>query len=314
MEIARCTLNFYEIKGIRILGEIMKQRIDIKWSKEKLDSFLKEKYGYGIWEFELSLYQTYVMYSHGLRIRYDILEGKRIRQLRNLKRRILELIDKYLSDINFYKYSLKGTLPKNLTGISKWTSENREKFIRKKFKIEQLFFIVDELIEHQIMFEALSEMDALLWGVEWPMRLKPPNFLILIWSSAMKKGKKPDWINMENLLNWFSKNLDEVNILDFFGLEKCNAPSSETLRLTRNKYKSSKYDKLASSIYMNNFKNVKEKKRKYPKIINAIKVLYGGKSGMDDEVVQGFHDIISCLVTLFPDYFGPFDDIQTAHN
>lgn len=292
----------------------MKQKIDIKWSKEKLDCFLKEKYGYGIWEFELSLYKTYIMYYHGLRIKEYILQDKRIRQLRNLKRRILELIDNYLSDINFYKYSLKGTLPKNLTGISKWTSENREKFIIKNFKIEQLFSIVDELIEHQIMFEAISEMDALLWGVEWPMRLKPPNFLILIWSSAMKKGKKPDWINMENLLNWFSKNLDEVNILDFFGLEKCNAPSSETLRLTRNKYKSSKYDKLANYTYINTFKNVKEEKKKYPKYINMIKLLYGGEKEMDNETVQGFHDIVSCLIAFYPDYFGPFDDIQKAHN
>ena len=292
----------------------MKQRIDIKWSKEKLDSFLKEKYGYGIWEFELSLYQTYVMYSHGLRIRYDILEGKRIRQLRNLKRKILELIDKYLSDINFYKYSLKGTLPKNLTGVSKWTKENREKFIIKKFKIEQLFSIIDLQIEHQIGFAAIAEIDALLWGVEWPIRLKPLNFVLLIWSYTMKRRKNVDWINMGELLSWFSNNVKERNLSNFFDFDKGDSYLPGKLRLSKNKYKSSKYDKLASSIYMNNFKNVKEKKRKYSKIINTIKFLYGGKSGMDDEVVQGFHDIISCLVALFPDFFGPFDDIQTAHN
>lgn len=282
----------------------MKQRIDIKGSKEKLDSFLKKKYGYGIWEFELSLYQTYIMYFHGLRIRYHILEEKRIRQLRNLKRKILELIDKYLSDINFYKYSLKGTLPKNLTGISKWTSENRDKFIIKNFKIEQLFSIIDLQIEHQIAFESIAEIDASLWGIESPMRLKPSNFLILIWSYAMKERNKVDWINMEKLLSWFSNNVKETDLSNFFDFDKGDSYQPETLRLSRNKYKSSKYDKLANYIYINTFKNVKEEfKKKYPGFINTIKLLYVGEKAMDDEAIQGFNDLISCLVALFPDYF-----------
>jgi len=283
----------------------MKQRIDRKGSKEKLDSFLKEKYGYGIWEFELSLYKTYVMYYHGLRIKEYILQAERIRQLRNLKRKTLELIDKYLSEINFYKYSLKGTLPKNLTGISKWTSENRDKFIIKNFKIEQLFSIVDELIEHQIMFETISEMDALLWGVEWPMRLKPLNFVVLIWSYAMKKRNKVDWINVGELLSWFSKEAKETAFSNFFDFDKEDSYLPGTLRLARNKYKSSKYDKLANYIYINTFKNVKEEKKKYPKYINMIKLLYGGGKEMDSETVQGFHDTVSCLIAFYPDFFQP---------
>ena len=37
-------------------------------------------------------------------------------------------------------------------------------------------------------------------------------------------------------------------------------------------------------------------------------------SPMDDEAIQGFHDVVSCLIALYPDFFQPpLDNIQKAH-
>lgn len=284
----------------------MNQEIDVRWDKEKLNSFLKQTYGYGIWEFELSLYQIYIMYFHGLGVRAQGLVEKRIKQLENIKRKILELMDKFLTDINFYRNSLKAMHAKNLTGISKWTTENREKFIIKNFKIEQLFSIINKQIQHQMTFEAMSEIDGSVWGVESPMRLKPLNFLVLVWSYAMKKGKKVDWINMENLLKWFSKKAKNPALSSFFEFDKGERYPPEILRLSRNKYKNSKYDKLAHYIYKSLFKDAKEELRKeYPEIINRLKLLYVAEKPMDTETLLGFHDLSSCLAALFPDFLKP---------
>jgi hypothetical protein len=281
----------------------MKQRIEISFTREELNSFLNRRYGYGIWEFELSLYQTYIMYYHGLRLRAYIFETERISKLKGIKRKILELIDNYLSDINFYKYSSKGTLYKKVTGISKWTTEKRAKFIIKNFKIEQLFSIIDELIEHQIAYMAASEFDASLMGVESPMRLKPLNFLVLIWSYAMKERNRVDWINMEQLLLWFSKEFENTDLSYFFDFKKKDSYPPEKLRLSRNKYRNSKYDELANYIFINFFKNAKKKfKKEYPKIINWWELMYVGGKMMDEETLLGFKDVMSCLYALFPDF------------
>ena len=278
-------------KRVRILAKIMKQRIDIKGSKEKLDSFLKEKYGYGIWEFEFSLAYTHGLFSEKEDQEIHKFIEKRVQKLESIKRKIIELLDDFLIEINFYDLNNK----LNFTKTTKWTPQKRANFIIKNYKLSQFSSVIDgQIKKYKDRRSLLNEEPPLVPFTVHPIYLKPINLVVLIWSYAMKKGKKTDWINMENLFNWFSKNLDEVNILDFFGLEKCNAPSSETLRLTRNKYKYTKYNILAIFIFRLFFKEKRVKdegKEKFPKpLIETEEFLKGSYKGIKNK--QLFLDVL----------------------
>jgi len=90
-------------------------------------------------------------------------------------------------------------------------------------------------------------------GGSLPLYLKPLNLVVLTWSYVMKTGKKVDWINMENLINWFSRNIGQTKVLDFYAIRKCDSPPSEILRFTRNKYKNTLNDSWAKNIFISSF-------------------------------------------------------------
>lgn len=284
-------------KRVRILAKIMKKRIDIEWSKEKLDSFLKEEYGYGIWEFEFILAFTHGLFSEKEDQEIQKFIEKRVQELESIKSKIIELLDDFLIEINFYDLNNK----LNWTKTTKWIPQKRANFIIKNYKLSQFFSVIDgQIKKYKDRRSQMNEEHPLVPYPIHPIYLKPINLVVLTWSYAMKKGKKTDWINMENLLNWFSKNLDEVNILDFFGLEKCNAPSSETLRLTRNKYRCTRYDILAiiNLILFFKEKRVKnEGKEKFPKpLIETEEFLKGSYKGIKNK--QAFLDVYCSILDL----------------
>jgi len=279
-------LIFTESKGIRILGEIMKQRIDIEWSKEKLDPFLKEKYGYEVWDFEfffINLFHFYDVAKEPLR-EHQFME-KRINRLKNIKRRIIELLDDFLIEINFYENDKLISKKNNI-----WTPQSKENCIIKNFEIGTLLSVIDTLIQtfkeldSRLYDESVSircketlrklrkvlskenfiikdpEIGTLLSEIDrlFQINIKPQALLILTLSYVMQAGKKVDWINMKILLNWFSIKFDEIGILDFFGMEKCKVPSVNILRFTRNKYKNTKYNYYARRLFAITFENAKE--------------------------------------------------------
>lgn len=269
----------------------MKQEIKTNFSEEELDSFLKERYGYGIWEFEFSLAYTHGLFSEKEDQKIQNFIENRVQKLESIKRKIIELLDDFLIEINFYNLNNK----LNFTKTTKWIPQKRANFIIKNYKLSQFFSVIDEQIKkYKDRKSLLNEEPPLVPFPIHPIYLKPINSVVLTWSYAMKRGKKIDWINMENLLNWFSKKLDEVNILDFFGLEKCNAPSSETLRLTRNKYRNTKYNFLAIFIFMLFFKKKRVKdegKEKFPKPLNGVdEFLKGSYKGIKNK--QVFLDVL----------------------
>lgn len=247
----------------------MKQEIKNNFTEEELDLFLKNRYGYGIWEFEFSLAHVYDLYNEKKEKKIFQFIERRVQQLENIERKIIELLDDFLIEINFYK--LNNML--DLTRNAKWTQQRRTDFIIKHYKLSQFFSVIDGQIKIYKNRKSLMEDESLpLVPFQiHPIYLKPLNLLVLIWSYAMKRGKKVDWVNMKNLLNWFSKKLDELDMLDFFGLEKHNAPSNETLRLSRNKYKKTKYDFIAKLTFHIFFQKAKEEgKERFPKPLDEL--------------------------------------------
>lgn len=231
----------------------MKQRIKINFTEEELDSFLKEKYGYGIWEFEQSLLEVFTWHISKKEEKVFQFIEKRIKQFENLKRKITELLDDFSSEIDLYRL-YNGLKPAE---IIKWTPSERKKFIIKKFKLSSFNSVINKLIKRYQEHTSYMKEDA-LEPAQFRMHLKPINLVILIWSYFMRRGSKVDWINMEILLNWFSKKLDRIGVLDIFKWEKEYAPSPDILRLVRNKYKKTKYYVLAKNVF-NNLKESPEK-------------------------------------------------------
>lgn len=252
----------------------MKQLIDSDFTKEELDSFLKKRYGYGIWEFEFSIANIIMFYSEKNLPKFSQFIENRIKRLENMKNKVIELLDDFLSDVNFYKLNKDI----RLTEITSWTPKNRYDFIIKGYQLSDFFSIIDNQISLYQSREVSGAWEkfgnSTIFPPElrvFPPRLKPLNLLLLIWSYAMKRGKKVDWINMENLLNWFSKTLNEIEALEFIGMEENEAPFTEILRLTRNKYKKSKYD-IFAKVQFDLFFNIKkdEGKERYPKPLDDL--------------------------------------------
>ena len=224
-----------------------------------------QKYGYGFWDFEFFFVYLFLFYYADKEpLREQQFMEKRIIRLKNIKRKIIELLDDFLIEINFYKYDELISKKNNI-----WTPQNKENFIIKNFEIGALFSVIDELIQtfkeldsrwhddssrihskealcklRKVLSKEnfiiknpeiailLSDIDRLI-----QINIKPKALLILTLSYVMQTGKKVDWINMKILMNWFSIKFDEIGILDFFGMEKCKAPSANILRSTSNKYK-----------------------------------------------------------------------------
>jgi len=242
----------------------MKQRIESNFTEEELDSFLKKRYGYGIWEFEFNLAYIYGIYQERKKQKvYKFIE-ERIQRLENIKSKIIVTLDDFLNEIKFYELSNEFIFKSKI----KWTPQNRTDFIIKHYKLNQFFSVINKQIDRLKGRKSYMENESpeIPTQILEPIYLKPLNLVILIWSYAMRRGSKIDWVNMQNLLNWFSKKLDEKGILDFFGFEIYNAPSTEILRLTRNKYRNTKYGiyaKLDFVLFFNVRKD--EGKRRFPK-------------------------------------------------
>jgi len=239
----------------------MKQRIEINFTEKELDSFLKKKYGYAVWDFEYFFVNLFLLYYFKEPVKVHQFIEKRINRLKNIKRRIIELLDDFLIEINFYKFYKLISGENNI-----WTPQNKENFIIKKFELCTFFSVIDSAIQ------IIKELDSRWYnGKELLLNIKPKTLVILTLSYVMQTGKKVDWINMKNLINWFSIKFDEIGILDFFGMEKCKAPSADILRFTRNKYKNTKYNIYAKYLFAYTLATAKEYERdEIPRPLNEL--------------------------------------------
>lgn len=245
----------------------MKQIIETSFTRNEVDSFLKKRYGFGIWEFDHSLVYIYSLYFEKKEKKVFHFIEKRIRKLEDIKRKIIELIDDFSADMNLYKLHNEF----ESTRIIKWTPKERYKFIAEKYKLSSFYSVINRLIKKYKEHGSYLKKDGTSKIINFRVYLKPINLAVLIWSHAMKRGKKVDWINMENLLNWFTKKLNEMGMLSFYEFNNGCAPLFETLRMTWNKYKNTKYDSLSKSIFLTFFKIAKDEgKEKFPKPLNEL--------------------------------------------
>lgn len=244
----------------------MKNRIDVNWSKEELDHFLNDNYGYGLWEFENSFAIIFTLFAKNVEIKLIRYIEDRIKQLEAQKEKTIVSLDDFLEKANFYKLKKEY----GQTKTQRWTPESRRKFIIENYKLNPFFSIIDEQIEtirnHR---EDLLNRDPDL--ARSHNRMNPINFLALVFSHSMKRGDQVDWINMEILFNWFSKLLKERNLLDFFGNKDGSSPSHTALRLTGIKYKDKRHGINAKMHFNFFFRIMKDEiKQNFPKPMEDI--------------------------------------------
>jgi hypothetical protein len=112
--------------------------------------------------------------------------------------------------------------------------------------------------------------------------------LILTWADAMKRRGVVSYINMSRLITWFSKNLENKILKDFFSFNAAKDYTQEALRLIYHRYKRSRYNQIAEYNYKAIFLRDDNKKNQYPRIEKTIEFLY--LSGSDDSIenwIQG---------------------------
>ena len=234
--------------------------IDINSTDKEIDEFLKEKYGYGLWEFSHSLYT--IVHLYGLRdLKKEIKTlQEKINKYTSAKRKLIENIDQFLIDTDIWKVMKKIHPDENI----KWTTNHRKKFIMKHFSLNPYFDTVNELIEsikRRIKYLEIVGYKGII------LRIEPRNLIILVWSFAMKKGEKEEDIDFKNiqiLLNLFSERKGWRNYF-----KKTELISEKTPELTHNKYikyaKDKKYKDFAFLIYFLCFEDITEElKRIFP--------------------------------------------------
>jgi hypothetical protein len=232
----------------------MIKNISVKSSQKEIDEFLKERYGYGIWNFIYCMYWVATLYNlDKSREEINLLKDK-ANKLESAKVRLVENIDQFLIDTDIWKGIKRGYPEQEI----KWTPKNREKFITKNFNLSRFFKIIDDRIEkinQRIKFlEIYSKFSAK------KLRITPRNFVILIWSHVMVKSEKEgdiDFKNISVLLNWFSRN---KNWRSFF--KSTQSISPKTPELTYNKYikfsKNKDYHSLSTCLYIDCFIDISD--------------------------------------------------------
>jgi len=226
----------------------MSKKIDVNWSREKLDAFLQDNYGHGISEFRVSIFFSYTLYYFSDAIRIQRYYSKRIKEITQLENKIISLIDDDLNKIGFYENTAESPLFEQVTGISKWTTNDRKNFIEKYFKLGDLINIFEQQKNLYCRIMSQLEIDGVFHGVETSIGPKPIKLLILTWANAMRRNKAISWINMSRLISWFSKNLENQRLKDFF-FNSPEAYTPETLKMNYHRYRKSYYDEISAYNY-----------------------------------------------------------------
>jgi hypothetical protein len=220
-------------------------RIDINWSKEELNNYLKKNYGYEYWNFANSVFWIDHMFEskkNDLLISYY---KKRISLLEITGKKVMQIFDDLLTKINFYKTDMLFENKKDMDNSeSRWSTKKRQEFIIKCFNLEKTMSVIKRITkQYQRQYFVDREQR------KFKARIKPLNFLILVWSHALTKNNRIEWSNLESLLKWFRRDLYNVEILGENEMENSEIPSEERMRYIHNRYKGTMLEKVAKSIF-----------------------------------------------------------------
>jgi hypothetical protein len=243
------------------------QMIDPNFSVIEVDKFLKEKYGYDIWNFLYSIFEMKLLYEIVDQKKEIKVIRKNINRLKSEKKKLIENIDFFMINTSAWD-EMKNQYPE--TNI-KWTPNNKNKYIIEHFNLNDIFTHINQRI---IVMNRKIEFLKLYGPSITRLRISPINFIILIWSYVMTTGEKDDDVDFENiaaLLNWFLVNLKLKNIFKDSSLISTNTP-----KLTYNKYrkysKKGYYDGLAYYHFILCFPDIAEPlKQFFPNPIDLVK-------------------------------------------
>lgn len=189
-----------------------------------------------------------------------------IDKLLGAKRKLIEEIDQFFIKTGIWE-ALKRELSSNAPPL---TVPIKEKYIHKRFQLDQFFDPIEKKIDFcKNAIEILKRYGVNLLSI----RIKPKNFVILLWANVMKNKKgKIDFKNMQLLFNWFLKTRGWSSY--FSG---CPSISANTPKLTYNKYvtfaKNDMYDDLAFVMYIDCFFDITDLlKRMFPNPLDYMKI------------------------------------------
>lgn len=254
----------------------MKVKIDPRWPEIKLDSFLLENYGFSLIRYRLSATYIYVCYVYSTGCRVQKLIQSRIRKLDKLETIFISQVDKYLEEVDFYTTCLSSTAFMHNSGFSKWPAAGRKEFIKNRFDLTGL---LNSLAQMKLLYTkqiASLEITGAFHGIEIPIRIYPFNHLLLVFCQSMKRHSKIDWINIALLFDWFSSNVKEKLLCNFYSLNRAQLPDESTLRLVYNKYRKTPSYSFAKECFEIIFRN-NASDEKLSDIDNKYKTAYIGK-------------------------------------
>ncbi len=290
----------------------MRERILKTWTREKLDQFLKGACGHGYAYFELSFLSIYILFQY-LNVRaksYPMIQKERQR-LSKLRRQLIEIFDEYLNGIEFYSNSPSSEVLKQ-AGFTEWNSENRNIFIQKYFKLEPTLAIIEKPDDWFLKVEMEDDIIPYAYGIDKGLRISPLSLLILVWTNVFKRKSRVDWISLNGLLLWLSEVNEWPRLNRFYGLVKGKEIGEDILRLTRNKYRQSRYNKTALVQFRAIFIEIPQE------LLNG--KLEEFKWWVDSELLKSPEQYSKnqarffCKAALFPEIFRPIYDLLSTES
>jgi len=246
---------------------ISKERIDPERdTEEEVNSFLMEKYTYGLWEFASSVSLIFTLYNE--KKRYVVYRHikENITRLKKIKMDIIMKLDDLLNEMGFYELTKKTNASEKI----EWTTQKRKDYIGKHYKLNPFHSVIDEQIKKyedlKILFKPTldKKMKEFPYTPMLPGNIEPLRLLVMTWGFVMTKANRRDWINMALLLKWFIKRFKKLRITDLFCLEKysLNYSLEDLFRLYWRRQSKLGYGFLAIIIYYASFRQQKEERGK----------------------------------------------------
>ncbi|KPK77295.1 MAG: hypothetical protein AMJ89_02640 [candidate division Zixibacteria bacterium SM23_73] len=192
----------------------------IELTPQELNSFLMDKYGFGLHPFALILY-------HHSAYRDDLFPSKRKclelkKKFQNLKNKIIDVIGDYeafISDVD----------------IKKWYEIDKERKVKtffmaalKAYKLDSFFNIIDETIDEIDRFIKLKNPGP---------PIKPINLIASSYALLMQENNyKKEWEFIADIIDWFPENFKLYDCFNHISPKGKNAdPEYLRLQFSRNK-------------------------------------------------------------------------------
>jgi len=243
--------------------------LSLDLSQSQLNDFLYKKYGYGLWEYFASLYASYLLFEIFRRKKNIRDYQTRINKLRQAKKRTVEYLDQFMANTRIWE-AIKKRRKEEKNVDTKSSPTNRERIVINLFNLSRYFDFIDkQIVQLSNSIDILRKYGPNIQSI----RIKQMNFVLLVWTFAMKKKDGSiDFENIYRLITWF---LNKLECKEYFNYR--TSISIKTPQLTYNKYirysKNNKYENLAFLIFNDYMDNITIMiKNDFPNPVDYLKV------------------------------------------